>query len=234
MTSTNIQAMRAHWLPIVEKCATERTASRLPSLEQELGEGRYKISGDKLLSLPDTHYRYRLQWRTTEGKLIKIGCFDAPHSVCSQGTSVEDELYRDAVETCERQGGSTVGIPGLEHILGAGKYKCEAGDVRKDGRIAYIMYWKLDHGGKYMRLGSFVLDSTTKDDSPKSRTAEERESLALGVDDLGRKIIRVSVSPNRADYLCAAVEFEMVKGQWMPKPSYDAVARGFNGGKATL
>lgn len=236
MTSTNIQAMRAHWLPLVEQCATERTTSRLPSLEQELGVGCYKLRGDKPMCVPDTHYRYRLQWRRNDGKRIQIGYFDAPHSICAQGTVIENELYRDAIETCERQGGSIIGIPSLERLLGAGKYKCEPGGLRKDGHYACVLYWKQEGISKYVRLGSFVLkDEPMSEDAPSSRprerTTEERESLALGVDELGRKIMRVGISTNRADYVCAAVMFEMVKGEWMPKPSYDAVARGFNGGK---
>lgn len=223
---TNLQALKPHWFPLVEQCAAERSTSRLPSLESELGPGRYKLKGDRLDSLPHTHYRYRLQWRTSGGKHIQIGFFDAVHSICALKGSVEKEEYREVLELCERNGGSTIGLPGMEHLLGAGKYKSDPGVVRKDGRYSCILYWKLDCGGKYVRLGSFVLEKGAVQ-PPKHRTTQRRGPLVMGTDELGRRIIRVGAGPNSDMFLPVAVEYELVKGELMPKPVHDVVAQAF-------
>lgn len=222
----NPTAAQPHWLPLVEQCARERTTARLPKLDSQLGSGSYKLKGDKLLCLPPSHYRYRLQWKVHKGRTTVLGFFDAPHSVCPMETVVEKECYRETVELCKAQNGSIVGIPGLEALLGAGKLKAEPGDVRKDGNWWCILYWKCAAGGSYVRLGGFVLGANPVS-RPKSRSTAQRDMLLMGHDALGRRIIRVSSSPNSDVFLPVAVEMELIKGEWMPKPCHDRVAQAF-------
>lgn len=222
----NPTATQPHWLPLVEQCARERTTARLPKLDSQLGSGRYKLKGDRLLCLPQDYYRYRLQWKVHKGRTTVLGYFDAPHSVCPMETVVEKECYRETVELCKAQNGSIVGIPGLEHLLGAGKYKAEPGDVRKDGNWWCALYWKCESGGSYVRLGAFAL-STNSVGRPRSRTTEKRDSLVLGEDSLGRRVIRCGAGPNSDMFLPIAVEWELIKGEWMPNPTHDKVAQAF-------
>ena len=220
-------AAQPHWLPLVEQCARERTTARLPKLDSELGSGRYKLKGDRLKCLPKNYYRYRLQWCAQGRKTIVLGFFDAPHSVCPMETIVEDERYRETVELCLAQNGSIVGIPGLEALLGAGRLKAEPGDVRKDGNWWCILYWKRESGGAYVRLGGFVLNANPAS-KPKSRAVEKRGTLDMGCDELGRRIIRCSSGPNSETFIPVAVEYELVRGEWMPKPTHDRVAQAFH------
>jgi hypothetical protein len=143
----NTTATREHWLPLVEQCAKERTTKRLPSLESELGPGRYKLKSDKLLCLPDGTMRYRLHWRGDTGRHTVIGTFDS---------------------------------------------------VRMARRA-----------------------------QKKKRVDDEVGALVLGVDELGRKIIRISAGPNSSVFVPVAVEWELVRGKRMPKPCYDKVAQVF-------
>ena len=225
----NPTATQPHWLPLVEQCARERTTARLPKLDSELGAGRYKLKGDRLKMLPRTHYRYRLLWLPDGGKSIVLGYFDGAHSACPMETVVEDERYRETVELCLAQNGSIVGIPGLEHLLGAGSLKSEPGDVRKDGNWWCILYWKCAAGGSYVRLGGFAL-SANPVSRPKSRAIEKRGSLTMGHDELGRRIIRCGSKPNSETFIPIAVEYELIKGEWMPKPTHDRVAQAFRVG----
>lgn len=222
----NPVALQPHWLPLVEQCARERTTARLPKLDSELGSGRWKLKGDHLRCLPRTHYRYRLQWVPKGSKSTQVGYFDAPHSVCPMDTVVEDEQYRETVEMCLAQKGSIVGIPGLETLLGAGRLKADSGAVRKDGNWWCILYWKCAAGGPYVRLGGFVLNANPAS-KPKSRAVEKRGTLLMGEDELGRRIIRCSSGPNSETFIPVAVEYELVRGEWMPKPTHDRVAQAF-------
>jgi hypothetical protein len=225
----NLQAKQPQWLPYIEQCARERTTTRLPSLEVELGPGRWKLVGAQPCCIPKTHKRYRLQWCSASGTFLTLGCFDAPRPYKPAGLRVVDEIYRAVVERCESASGSIEGLPSLECSLGAGHYKAEHGGIRKDNRWLCILYWVTSERRSYIRLGSFHLSATgsNKSSKPKSRIIERRGMLGMGVDELGRKIIRCGAGPNSDMYLAIAVEYECIRGEWMPRPAHDKIAQAF-------
>lgn len=143
----NTTANQPHWLPLVEQCAQQRTTRSLPSLESELGPGRYKLKSDKLLCLPDATMRYRLHWRGDTGRHTVIGTFDS---------------------------------------------------VRMARRA-----------------------------QKKKRANDKRGTLELGRDELGRRVIRCCAGPNSDMYLAIAVEYECIRGEWMPRPAHDKIAQAF-------
>ena len=222
----NVTTTREHWLAIVEKCARKRSTKSLPSLENELGPGRYKLKSDHLLSLPDDTMRYRLHWRGDAGRHTVIGTFDAGRVRGGKAAALTDECYRFAVEQCKAQGGKVDGIATLEHLLGPGRYKIEPCGLRRDGYVLHILYWKNERATGRTRLGSFDLDGEEAA-VIKKRAAERTSSLELGYDELGRKVIRCCAGPNSDMFLPIAVEYECVRGEWLPKPCHDRVAQAF-------
>lgn len=223
---TNVTATREHWLAIVEKCARKRSTKHLPSLENELGPGRYKLKSDHLLCLPDSVMRYRLHWRGDTGRHTVIGTFDAERVRGGKAAALTDECYRFAVEQCKAQNGSVAGIATLEDVLGPGRYNLESCGLRRDGYVLHILYWKNERATGRTRLGSFDLEGSVAS-TIKKRAAERTGSLELGHDELGRRVIRCGAGPNSDMFLPIAVEWECIKGEWMPRPAHDKVAQAF-------
>jgi hypothetical protein len=170
--------------------------------------------------------RYRLHWRGDTGRHTVIGTFDAARVRGGRGSVLTDERYRPVIEQCAAQGGRTEGIEGLEDVLGPGKYKLEPCGLRRDGHVLHILYWKCLGVKSRVRLGSFDLKGEDAN-TIKKRAAEKRSALELGYDELGRKIIRCCAGPNSDMYLAIAVEYECIKGEWIPRPAHDKVAQAF-------
>ena len=92
--------------------------------------------------------------------------------------------------------------------------------------MLHILYWKNERATGRTRLGSFDLDGEEAA-VIKKRAAERTSSLELGYDELGRKVIRCCAGPNSDMYLPVAVEYECIRGEWLPKPCHDRVAQAF-------
>ena len=117
----------------------------------------------------------------------------------------------------------TLEMPSLESEYGKGYWKVDSHKkhVKRDGYLPYYVYWKV-RNGRVHRIGSF--ESLY---GPGKESKCGVGSLVVGHDELGRRLIRVSVEKGSQEHYVVAVEYECVRGEWMPKPCHDLVAQAF-------
>lgn len=128
------------------------------------------------------------------------------------------------VQQCEAQNGSVMGLPQLTDQLGRGRYFMQNSTSYpcRDGTILHTLYWIVARSRPYHRIGSFRLMADAKPIRPAPKTPvnpnDKVNTLCVGYDACGRKLVRVRTDNNALTFNVIAVEWETVRGVNLPRP----------------
>ena len=119
------------------------------------------------------------------------------------------------VEQCERQR-SIDGLPSLEALYGRGNWSLMVNPPRADGMIRHTLYWATTgRNRRYFPVGSFLLDTVRQ---PRRATNAQTGMLTVGIDDFGRRLVKVHVDARHDEFNIVAVEWETYRGVSLPYP----------------